>query len=168
MVGYFEEDTMTPGERERFRAYGTFLLGASGLYLWATSRKGKPTVVTASGTADIKKVEVVQITGFGVPNDKEVDLNAEQRNVTGFDMSLNIGVMVTGEGNLSASASATYSDGSISETKQLGGIENDGKTAFTISKGDFVASGKSIKSYTVAVTAKEGSATSATTFTVGA
>ena len=45
MVGYFEEDTMTPGERERFRAYGTFLLGASGLYLWATSRKGKTPVV---------------------------------------------------------------------------------------------------------------------------
>ena len=168
MVGYFEEDTMTPGERERFRAYGTFLLGASGLYLWATSRKGKPTVVSASGTADIKKVEVVQITGFGVPNDKEVDLKSEQRNVTGFDMSLNIGIIVTGEGNLSASASATYSDGTTSETKQIGGSEDDGKTAFAINKGDFVESGKSIKSYTVAVTAKEGSAISATTFTVGA
>ena len=83
-------------------------------------------------------------------------------------MSLSIGVIVTGEGNLSTSASATYDDGSISETKQLGGDEQEGKMAFTINNRDFTKADKSIKSYTVAVTAKDGSAVSATTFTVGA
>lgn len=168
MTGYFSEDTMTPGERDRFRAYGTFLLGAGGLYLWMTSREGKPAVVTATGTAKLSKVEVTQVTGFGVPNDATVDLSATTRSVSGFDMSLSIGVIVTGNGNLSASASATYDDGSISETKQLGGDEQEGKMAFTINNRDFTKADKSIKSYTVAVTAKDGSAVSATTFTVGA
>lgn len=166
MAGYFEEDTMTPGERERFRAYGTFLLGAGGLYLWATSRKGQPTVVTTTGTAKLSSVLVTQTSGFGVPTDKEVNLKGttiEARSVSGFNMDLNIGIIVTGQGSLSASASANYSDGTSSTTKQLSGTD-----AFTISKGDFIEANKSINSYTVAVTAKDGSAVSATTFSVGA
>ncbi|MDA8837804.1 hypothetical protein N9N26_00905 [Candidatus Poseidoniales archaeon] len=168
MAGYFTEDTMTPGERERFRAYGTFLLGAGGLYLWMTSREGAPVKIATTGNAKLKKVEVTQVTGFGVPNDKEVNLSATNRTVEGFDMSLSIGVIVTGTGNLSASVSATYDNGTSSETKQLGGDEQADYTAFTINNRDFTKADKSIKSYTVAVTAKDGSAVSATTFTVGA
>lgn len=167
MAGYFEEDTMTPGERERYRAYGTFLLGASAIYLWANAKKGKPMVVTTTGTASLSKIVVTQTTGFGTPNDEEVNLKGEtieSRSVTGFDLNLNIGIIVTGNGNISASASATYADGSTSSTKQLGG----GGTSFALNKGDFIEANKSIKSYTVAVTAKDGSAMSATTFTVGA
>ena len=77
-----------------------------------------------------------------VPNDATVDLSATTRNVSGFDMSLSIGIIVTGEGNLSASASATYDDGSISETKQLGGDEQEGKMAFTINNRDFTKADK--------------------------
>lgn len=168
MVDYFSEDTMTPGERDRYRAYGTFLLGAGGLYLWMTSREGRPAVVTATGTARLSKVEVTQITGFGIPNDVEVNLKSQNRQASGFDMSLSLGIIATGQGNISASASATYDDGSVSETKQLGGEEQEGKTSFTINNRDFTKADRSIKSYTVAVTAKDGSAVSATTFTVGA
>jgi hypothetical protein len=64
--------------------------------------------------------------------------------------------------------SAKYDDGTSSETKQLGGNEQADYTAFTINNRDFTKADKSIKSYTVAVTAKDGSAVSATTFTVGA
>jgi hypothetical protein len=168
MAGYFGEDTMTPGERERYRAYGTFLLGAGGLYLWMTSREGVPVKVATSGTAKLKKIEVTQVTGFGIPNDKEVNLSAKERSVDGFDMSLSVGILVSGSGNLSASVSAKYDDGTSSETKQLGGNEQADYTAFTINNRDFTKADKSIKSYTVAVTAKDGSAVSATTFTVGA
>jgi hypothetical protein len=166
MAGYFEEDTMTPGERERYRAYGTFLLGAGGLYLWATSRKGQPTTITTTGTATLSKIIATQTSGFGITTNREVNLKGgtiEERSVSGFNMDLNIGVIVEGTGTLSASASANYNDGTSSTTRQL-----PGSRAFTISKGSFIEANKSINSYTVAVTAKDGSAVSATTFTVGA